>query len=144
MARKAKNDGTPPGPVPKILDVKTFESLCQVWCTQSEIASYLKMDVTTLARIVTKHYGEDFAVVYKRLYESGTPSFRRERRVLAKTNASMSIWLGKTVLGEKEEQQQIVVSPEMICQFEAFANMFKKAQPDRKMDDNSNKTDIKS
>lgn len=106
MARKAKNDGTPPGPVPKQINIEMFESLCQLWCTQMEIAAHFRMDVKTLIARVEEHYGEDFSVIYKRLYDSGTPSFRRERRVLARKNAAMSIWLGKMCLGEKEENVQ--------------------------------------
>jgi|SRR6185437_14985514 len=106
MARKPT--GNPVGNPPKDIDFSIFELLCADWCTTAEIAARLKISDDTLRRRVQAHYGEDYAVVYKRMFDAGTPSFRRERRVLSKRNANMSIWLGKVHLGEKDfEEKQV-------------------------------------
>lgn len=100
MARKPT--GNPIGPPIKQIDFEKFEELCGFWCTTAEIAASLKVHEDTLRKRVSEHYGEEYSAVYKRLFDAGTPSFRRERRVLAKRNATISIWLGKVHLGEKE------------------------------------------
>jgi hypothetical protein len=100
MARKPT--GNPVGCPPKDIDFTRFEEMCSDWCTIPEIAARLKISDDTLRRRVEEQYGEDFAVIYKRHFNNGTPSFRRERRVLSRKNAAMSIWLGKVHLGEKD------------------------------------------
>ena len=104
MARKPS--GNPVGPPNKDIDFELFEMLCADWCTTEEIAARLKIHANTLRKKVIDRYGEDYSVVYKRMFDAGTPSFRRERRVLSKRNANMSIWLGKIHLGEKEHLEK--------------------------------------
>lgn len=103
MARKPT--GNPVGPPPKEISFEKFEELCGLWCTAEEIAASLKIHRHTLTTKVEAHYGEEFSTVYKRFFDQGTPSFRRERRALARKNTSMSIWLGKVHLGEKDYEQ---------------------------------------
>ena len=93
------------GRPPAEIDFKQFENLCGIWCTQKEIASFLRVHPDTLRDKVQEEYGEDFSTVYKRFFEAGTPSFRRERRILAKKNAAMNIWLGKIHLGERDKDE---------------------------------------
>lgn len=106
MGRKLT--GKPCGPVPKDIDWKYFEQLCGLWCTTSEIASTLGIHEDTLRTRAKEHYdSDDYSGIYKRFFEVGTPSFRRDRRVMAKKNAAMSIWLGKVHLGEKEKTEDL-------------------------------------
>jgi hypothetical protein len=100
MARKPT--GKPIGPPPKQIDFEQFEQLCGIWCTTEEIAALLKICAETLRSRVKERYREEYSVTYKRFFDAGTPSFRRDRRVLAKKNTAMSIWLGKVHLGEKD------------------------------------------
>jgi hypothetical protein len=108
MARKPT--GNPVGPPPKEFNPEKFEELCGLWCTAEEIAASLKMHRHTLTTKVEEHYGEEFSTIYKRFFDNGTPSFRRERRVLSKKNTAMSIWLGKVHLGEKDYEQTNLTS----------------------------------
>ncbi len=98
MARKPT--GKPVGPPLKEINWELFEQLCVIQCTQSEIASMLKVHSDTLSDRSKLNYGEDYSSVYKRFSESGKCSLRREQRVLAKKNAAMAIWLGKHWLGQ--------------------------------------------
>lgn len=100
-----KSSGNPPGPVPKEIDWKQFEQLCAILCTQSEIASFLKVDEDTIRVRVEKEYGADYSVVYKRFSESGHCSLRRNQYVLSQKNAAMAIWLGKQWLGQKDNDE---------------------------------------
>lgn len=101
MARK--NTGNPVGAPPKEIDWKYFEQLCGLYCTTEEISSYFGVHKDTLRKKAIEQYGgDDYSSIYKRFFDAGTPSLRRDRRVLAKKNAAMSIWLGKMHLGERD------------------------------------------
>ena len=82
-----------------------FEDLCSFQCTQSEIASFFRVDKKTLIKHVQKHYGDDFSTIYREFSEKGFCSFRRNQFVLAKKNAQMAIHLGRVYLGQKEVVQ---------------------------------------
>lgn len=89
---------------------ETFESLCGIQCTQTEIASVLKVHVDTLRDRTAEHYQEDFSTVYKKFSEGGKCSLRRNQFMLSKTNASMAIWLGKQWLGQTDVNKEQVGS----------------------------------
>ena len=88
------------------IDWTLFEQLCAIHCTQSEIASMLKVHVDTLRDKTKKKYGEEFSTVYKIYSENGKCSLRRYQFVLAKKNTAMAIWLGKQWLGQKEDPSE--------------------------------------
>jgi len=100
MARKPT--GKPDGRPEKEINWEMFEDLCSFQCTQSEIASFFKVNKTTLIRRAEKHYGESFATIYQQSSEKGHCSLRRTQFVLAKKNATMAIHLGKTYLNQRE------------------------------------------
>lgn len=107
MPRKpaVKSDGCPKRPVgrpEKHIDWELFEKLCGIQCTQSEIASMLKIDHETLANRVSKQYKDNYSNTYKRLSESGKCSIRRYQFSHMPKNASMCMYLGKVYLGQKE------------------------------------------
>lgn len=52
----------------------------------------------------------NFAEVYKKYSANGKISLRRYQFNLAKTNASMAIWLGKQMLGQKEPKENELVA----------------------------------
>ncbi len=100
-----KETKNPVGPPKKVIDWELFEQLCVVQCTQSEIASMLKIHTDTLRDRAREHYNEsDYSEIYKKYSESGKCSLRRYQFALAKTNTSMSIWLGKQWLGQKDHE----------------------------------------
>ena len=100
MARKPT--GNPVGKPHKNIDWDMFEQLCAIQCTQSEIASMLKINRDTLRDRAVEKYGEDYSAINKKYSESGKCSLRRNQFVLSKKNASMAIWLGKVWLGQKD------------------------------------------
>lgn len=103
MARKPT--GKPTGRPEKEINWTLFEQLCAIQCTQSEIASMMKIHIDTLRDRAVVHYGDEYSNIYKKLSESGKCSLRRNQFVLSKTNASLAIWLGKQWLGQRDIQE---------------------------------------
>lgn len=105
MARKPT--GNPTGRPVREFDQKIFQNLCFVNCTVNEIECILNSDQRTIDNWCKRVYGEDFSTVYKRFSENGRCSVRRNQINLSKTNASMAIWLGKIMLGQKDVQEEV-------------------------------------
>ena len=84
------------------INQKQFESLCGMQCTEEEIMAFFSVSKDTLIRWCKNTYGVDFATIYKEKRQIGFTSLRRSQFELAKTNASMSIWLGKQYLGQRD------------------------------------------
>jgi hypothetical protein len=103
MARKPT--GKPTGRPEKEIDWTLFEQLCAIQCTQSEIASMMKVHIDTLRDRAAAKYGDEYSNIYKKFCESGKCSLRRNQFVLSKTNASLAIWLGKQWLGQRDMQE---------------------------------------
>lgn len=140
MARKPT--GKPVGPPPKDISIEKFEELCGLWCTSEEIAASFKIHLNTLKKRVVEHYGEEYSQIYKRMFDNGTPSFRRERRVLSKRNANMSIWLGKIHLGEKEHQDKEDAPKEedLLLKQQYYATLYENQQLKKELDDLKSQT----
>lgn len=105
MARR--RPGSDPGGRPvRDFDKKTFEGLCHVQCTVDEIEAILHTDQRTIDNWCKREYKETFSTVYKRYAKGGKASVRRNQFALSKTNASVAIWLGKVMLGQKDPQEE--------------------------------------
>ena len=89
----------------KEIDHNIFEELCNIQCTLSEIAGVFRCSEDTIQNWCKSYYGDSFSVVYKKYSEDGKTSLRRYQMNLAKTNATMAIWLGKQYLGQKDRQE---------------------------------------
>jgi hypothetical protein len=126
MARKPT--GNPTGRPIKEVDWRDFEALCGFHCTQSEIASFLKISPDALVYKVQEEYGEPYSVVYKKYQESGKCSLRRNQFAMSKTNATMGIWLGKQYLGQKDNEQVQEFTPEQLIQFKTVMEFLGKSQ----------------
>lgn len=111
-----KLTGRPPKPV----DWKLFEDLCELQCSQKEIASVLKLDRETLRLKVQDYYKEPYPLVFERFAEGGKASLRRTQRKLSQRNASMAIFLGKQYLGQKDNDVSLHIPPEIANQFQAL------------------------
>lgn len=112
MARKPT--GKPNGRPPKDINKQEFEKLCGLQCTLEEIAGWFDCSEDTVQRWAQKEYGETFAVVYKKHSSKGKISLRRNQMQIAKTNATMGIWLGKQYLGQRDNldiNQNITAKP---------------------------------
>jgi len=104
MAAPKSNCFNPDGRPKKEIDWVQFEQLCGLKCTQSEIASMLRINVDTLCDRARERYEEDYSEVYKKYAESGNCSLRRNQFVLSKKNATMAIFLGKQWLGQRDPE----------------------------------------
>lgn len=89
----------------KEIDKDIFEELCDIQCTEDEIASVFRCSIDTLSRFCKSNYKESFAEVYKKLSEGGKTSLRRKQWKLADTSAPMAIWLGKQYLGQRDSTE---------------------------------------
>ena len=103
MATKGK--GNLGGRPRKEIDFTIFEELCKIHCTKAEICGVLGITDKTLDRLIREHYGRDagFSAIYEKYAAFGKESLRRAQLNLAKTNATMAIWLGKQWLGQRED-----------------------------------------
>lgn len=79
-----------------------FEKLCAIQCTQEEISGVLGCTEKTLRKWCTETYKDTFKNVYKKLRLAGNASLRKSQWEMAKTNPTMSIWLGKQFLKQEE------------------------------------------
>lgn len=101
VSKKEKKRGAPK----KQIKQKQFESLCEIQCTQEEICSVLDVTDKTLNKWCNETYSKNFSEVFKEKRKIGKSSLRRSQWNLAKTNATMSIWLGKQYLNQRDKQE---------------------------------------
>ena len=89
---------------PKIeLDPDELERLCRLSCTMDEIAAYFGCSVDTIERRMKED--EELKGIVLRGRAVGKISLRRKQfQILEDTNsASMAIWLGKQLLGQRDQ-----------------------------------------
>ena len=98
-----KPTGNPNGRPLTEIDKQEFEGCCKILCTKDEICDIFQIDEKTLTAWCKRTYGCGFSDIYKKLSAHGKKSLRRYQFELAQTNASMGIWLGKNLLGQKDE-----------------------------------------
>lgn len=83
------------GRPPSDIDKEQVYKLAQLWCTQEEIAAHLDVSVDTL--------DNHFSDLIKKGKEEGKASLRRMQwRSALEGNVAMQIWLGKTILKQRE------------------------------------------
>lgn len=75
------------------IDLDMAEKLGSIWCSLAECSAMMGIPVGTLSK------RPDFTEAYKRGWENGKSSLRRDMRKQAKTSATMAIWLSKQHLG---------------------------------------------
>lgn len=95
MGRPAKN-----------IDKEQFEKLCAMLCTLSEIAGWFDCSEDTIERWCKKTYKMTFADTFKRKSSKAKISLRRNQLKMAEKNVTMSIWLGKQYLGQKDNPEE--------------------------------------
>lgn len=86
----------------KEINKKTFEYLCSIMCTLTEIAGAFNCSEDTIERWCKREYKESFAEVFKKKSANGKISLRRTQFKLAEKSTAMAIWLGKQYLGQTE------------------------------------------
>lgn len=87
----------------KEIDQEQFEKLCGLQCTESEICGWFGVTDKTLAGWCRRTYNEGFSEVYEKKREFGKISLRRAQFKLAEKSAAMAIFLGKNILGQRDD-----------------------------------------
>ncbi len=85
---------------PKIqIDYETCEKLASIFCTQSEIAAFIDVSLSTL------DHDKEFLRIHRKGIEIAKMSLRRKQFKLADKSAGMAIFLGKNYLGQRDTQE---------------------------------------
>ena len=101
----ANPEGRPRIPI----NQQEFEKLCNMLCTEEEIAGWFNCSVDTIARWCQDTYGETFRDAFAKLSSRGKISIRRKQFEVAQSgNVTMLIWLGKQHLGQRDKQEVAV------------------------------------
>ena len=95
----AENKGGRPR---KEIDRKQFENLCGLQCTKQEICDFFDVTDKTLEGWCKREYKVGFSEVFRQKRGAGKISLRRMQFRLAERNASMAIFLGKNMLGQRD------------------------------------------
>lgn len=87
---------------PNRIDRGQFESLCAMQCTRDEIIGFFHTNKEILEKFCQKEYNANFKEVFDIYRMGGKASLRRKQWNLADTNASIAIFLGKNILGQRD------------------------------------------
>jgi hypothetical protein len=91
------------------IDLVELEKLCQLQCTDEEIASWFGVTTRTIER---RRLEPEFAEVMARGKAKGRISIRRmQMKLLEDGNATMGVWLGKQILGQRDHFVHDVEGP---------------------------------
>ena len=86
----------------KQISKTSFEKLCGMQCTISEVCAFLDVSEKTLEAWCKETYGMTFSKVFDQKRESGKVSLRRMQWQHAEKSASMAIFLGKNYLNKRD------------------------------------------
>lgn len=103
-----KRPSGPKGGAPVIeIDLKALESMVEIQCTQDECCSILGVTEPTLDKRLKEAGYAGFLDFYKKHSENGKKSLRRAQweAAVEDKNATMLVWLGKQVLGQKDKTE---------------------------------------
>jgi len=85
------------------IDLLELEKLCSLQCSDEEIAAWFSVSVRT---IQNRRAQPKFAEVMRRGKARGCINVRRaQMRLLEAGNATMTVWLGKIMLGQRDAVQ---------------------------------------
>jgi hypothetical protein len=82
------------------IDLVELEKLCSLQCTDEELAAWFSVSVKTIAN---RRKQPRFSEVMERGKAKGRISVRRaQMKLLEAGNATMGVWLGKQLLGQRD------------------------------------------
>lgn len=82
------------------IDLTELEKLCVLQCTQEELAAYFNVSTTTIENRMKE---KEFREIVERGKLKGLISVRRRQmQLLEAGNATMAVWLGKQLLGQRD------------------------------------------
>ena len=87
----------------KTIDKKTFENLCAIQCTISEVCAVLDVTEKTLEAWCKQEYGDTFSKVFAAKREIGKVSLRRSGFQMAQKNPAVHIFYAKNHLGMSDK-----------------------------------------
>ena len=106
MPRTRKTTGNPPGRPQIKIDENQFTKLCELQCTEEEIAGWFECSVDTIERWCKRTFDCSFAEIYRQKATRGKIALRRIQMQHAQKNPSMAIFLGKNWLGQSDRVEQ--------------------------------------
>ena len=106
-------------PKTKLIDLRELEKLCAIHATYDEIASWFSVSHNTIDNRVADKTPQDyegekltFKEIMDRGYARGRISLRRKQMQLAEQgNPTMLVWLGKQILGQRDQLDQTLSAP---------------------------------
>jgi len=87
----------------KEVDWDMVKKLCQIQCTQDEIAAVLEISEDTLIKAFKEVFEGPPRDRFREWRKGGNCSLRRKQWKLADSNAGMAIFLGKQYLGQEDD-----------------------------------------
>jgi len=107
-----------PGRPKEEIDLEQLEKLCELQCTQKEIAQFFRIHPETLKKRVEEHYDRKWAEVAEDFRGAGKCSLRRMQwKSASNGNVSMQIFLGKNILGQTDKMEKKVNTAPINIQF---------------------------
>lgn len=104
------------------IDEKQFCKLCELQCTEEEIAGFFECSVDTIERWCKRMFDKTFAEIFKQKAMRGRIALRRAQLKHAEKNPSMAIFLGKNWLGQTDKIEQTVREVEDLSPLVAMLN----------------------
>lgn len=97
----------------KEIDKRTFENLCGIQCTITEMCAAFECDDVTLNKWCRREYGKTFSEIFKEKRCRGFISLRRAQyqKAIEEKNTAMQIFLGKNWLGQSDRQDVKLENP---------------------------------
>ena len=105
----------------KAICPKQVLELAKMFCTKTEMAAVLDCSVDTLDR--------RFADIMAKGKDTGRMKLRKSQLKLAEKNATMSIWLGKQYLGQRDVDIDENKAKEFVTEIISFAGAAAKNTP---------------
>lgn len=101
----------------KEFDKRTFENLCAIQSTITEICAVFECDDMTLNNWCRREYGVTFSEVFREKRCKGLISLRRAQfqKAIEEKNPAMLIFLGKNWLGQSDRQEVKLDNPLQVC-----------------------------
>ena|SRR5690554_3118133 len=91
------------GPHVNKIDWEQVKKLAAIQCTSDEIAAFMGVCKRTLQREAKRKFKKNVGDLIDEWREGGKASLRRKQWILADKNASMAIFLGKQMLGQRDD-----------------------------------------
>jgi len=88
-----------------LIDWDEFDKLCQLQCTEEEIADWFGCTIETLNEKIKDKYKITFLEIFQQKRGKGKIALRRKQmQVALEGDKTLLIWLGKQYLKQKEKQ----------------------------------------